>query len=90
MSHGLPQDSSKHVGDLGILNFGQAPENWPEDIANCQNGQQGAYEMFDHINLYSDASPVNRPVAIYKGEAPLHGFSANDVLACGVLRNPLK
>ena len=82
-AHGRPQDSTKRVGNLGILEFGEAPEDWPEGIAKCAKSQQGAYAMFDHINLFTEFSPENRPVAIYSGEAPMHGFSPADVIACG-------
>ena len=37
--HGRPQDSTKHVGDLGMLEFGETPDDWPEDIAICEKGQ---------------------------------------------------
>ena len=48
-------------------------------------GQVGAYNMFDHINLFSELSPENHPVAIYNGEAPLKEFDAKNVIACGLL-----
>ena len=73
------------MGDLGLLEFGETPEDWPEGITTCHKDQEGAFGMFDHINLYSELSPENHPIAIYSGEAPLHGFSASDVIACGQL-----
>jgi len=84
--HGRPQDSTKHVGDLGMLEFGETPDDWPEDIAICEKGQLGAFGMFDHINLFSELSPENHPIAIYDGEAPMHGFDDSHVVACGQLR----
>lgn len=73
------------MGDLGILEFGDVPEDWPEGIVSCKTGESGAYGMFDHINLYSDSSPEGRPVAVYSGEAPLHGSSEQDLISCGKL-----
>ncbi len=85
--HGRPEDSSKHAGDLGRLDFGSVPEDWPEGVEKCDDEQElGAYGMFEHVSLYGDFSPINKPVVIYGGSAPLHGFSASDVLACGRLR----
>merc|ERR1712037_1044746 len=86
-SHGDPQDSSNHVGDLGILNFQEnfIPKKWPEDVAVCEKSEFGAFNMFDHINLFSELSPENHPVAIYNGEAPLKEFDAKNVIACGLL-----
>ena len=48
-------------------------------------GQVGAFNMFDHISLFSELSPENHPVAIYNGEAPLKEFDAKNVIACGLL-----
>ena len=70
---------------MGILEFGETPEDWPEDVAICKEGQVGAFGMFDHINLFSELAPENHPVAIYSGKAPLHGFSDTNVVACGQL-----
>ena len=37
-----------------MLEFGETPDDWPEDIAICEKGQLGAFGMFDHINLFSE------------------------------------
>ena len=47
--------------------------------------QVGAFNMFDHVNLFSELSPENHPVAIYNGEAPLKDFDVKNVIACGLL-----
>ena len=39
--HGHPEDVSKHVGDLGILEFRQVPAEWPEDVIRCKANQIG-------------------------------------------------
>ena len=87
-SHGHPTDSTRHAGDLGNLNFGDTPKDWPEHMPTCHEhgSEYGAFGMFDHVNLYSSFAPIGRPVAIYTGEAPLHGFSSNDIMACGKLQ----
>ena len=42
-------DSSKQVGDLGILNFQEdfIPKKWPEDVAVCEKSQ--VHDMFSRI-----------------------------------------
>ena len=39
--HGHPEDVTKHVGDLGILEFRQVPAEWPEDVIRCKANQIG-------------------------------------------------
>ena len=34
-SHGDPEDSIKHAGDLGILEFGPVPDDWPKGVEQC-------------------------------------------------------
>ena len=85
-SHGHPADPSKHSGDLGNLKFGDTPNDWPENTPTCESSGLGAFGMFDHVNLFGSDSPVGRPVAIYEGEAPLHGFSDTNARACGKLQ----
>ena len=46
----------------------------------------GSYGVFDHINLYGENSPCNRPIVMYKGEAPMKEFKSSLALACDVLR----
>ena len=60
-------------------------ENSWKHVVISIKGQVGAYNMFDHINLFSELSPENHPVAIYNGEAPLKAFDAKNVIACGLL-----
>jgi len=83
--HGHPEDVSKHVGDLGILEFRQVPDEWPEDVIKCKATQIGSYGVFDHINLYGENSPCYRPVVLYKGEAPMKEFKPSLAIACDVL-----
>ena len=43
MEHGHPEDTTKHVGDLGILEFRQIPDEWPEGVAKCSVDQIGSF-----------------------------------------------
>ena len=60
-------------------------ENSWKDVVISIKGQNGAFSMFDHIDLFSELSPENHPVAIYNGEAPLKDFDAKNVITCGLL-----
>ena len=60
-------------------------ENSWKHVVISIKGQNGAFNMFDHINLFSELSPENHPVAIYNGEAPLKDFDAKNVITCGIL-----
>jgi len=64
VDHGHPEDVTKHVGDLGILEFRKVPDEWPEDVIRCKPSQIGSYGVFDHINLYGENSPCYRPVVM--------------------------
>ena len=71
------------------MKFGDTPKDWPENMPTCEGDLMkalGAFGMFDHVNLYGSDSPIGRPVAIYEGEAPLHGFSNTNARACGKLQ----
>jgi len=35
VQHGHPEDVTKHVGDLGVLEFRKVPDEWPEDVASA-------------------------------------------------------
>jgi hypothetical protein len=58
--------------------------SWKRVVISIK-GQVGAFNMFDHVNLFSELSPENHPVAIYNGEAPLKDFDVKNVIACGLL-----
>ena len=60
-------------------------ENSWKHVVISIKGQFGAFAIFDHINLFSELSPENHPVAIYNGEAPLKEFDALNVIGCGLL-----
>ena len=47
----------------------------------------GSYGVFDHINLYGENSPCDRPVVLYKGEAPMKEFKSSLAIACDVLKH---
>jgi len=88
VQHGHPEDVTKHVGDLGVLEFRKVPDEWPEDVAKCSSSQIGSYGVFDHINLYGENSPCQRPIVLYKGEAPMKEFKPSLAVACDVLKEP--
>ena len=44
--------------------------------------------VFDHINLYGENSPCQRPIVLYKGEAPMKEFKPSLAVACDVLKEP--
>lgn len=88
VEHGHPEDVTKHVGDLGILEFRKVPDEWPEDVTKCTPNQIGSYGVFDHISLYGENSPCYRPVVLYKGEAPMKEFKPSLTIACDVLHEP--
>jgi len=88
VNHGHPEDVTKHVGDLGILEFRKVPDEWPEDVTKCTPNQIGSYGVFDHISLYGENSPCYRPVVLYKGEAPMKEFKPSLTIACDVLHEP--
>ena len=48
----------------------------------------GSYGVFDHINLYGENSPCQRPIVLYKGEAPMKEFKPSLAVACDVLKEP--
>ena len=60
-------------------------ENLWKYVVISIKGEVGAFSVFDHINLFSELSPENHPVAIYNGEAPLKEFDAKNVISCGLL-----
>ena len=55
-----------------MLEFGETPDDWPEDIAICEKGQLGAFGMFDHINLFSElvSQILSSPFAT-RGRSPI-------------------
>ena len=38
-SHGDPVDPMKHAGDLGNLDFGPVPDDWPTGMETCEEVQ---------------------------------------------------
>ena len=70
------------------MEFGDTPKDWPDHMPTCHDGAYGAFGMFDHVNLFTSTSPIGRPIAIYFGESPMHGFAPLDAKACGKLHVP--
>ena len=42
--HGDPEDGTKHVGDLGILEFSAVPDDWPASVERCNEVDNEAFK----------------------------------------------
>ena len=78
------QDSFGFLFQLRNIVDSYSENSWKHVVISIK-GQVGAFNMFDHVNLFSELSPENHPVAIYNGEAPLKDFDVKNVIACGLL-----